>query len=232
MASSSHAARARRPSPAALEQDDAFAARAAQLAAWAKKNARIIMIVTAVAAVAVAAFLYVRLSQAARERAASAQYLNVAAAAQSGVTGAPQLETFIRSYDGTTEADEARLEVARVYLGANQPQKALPHLRAVAGSGGRLEYQGKMALAAALAQTNDRAGALRTYNEAAESAPLLFQRQEARSQAALLHEAAGDWKAAADLYRQMLADTEAGSVDRSIVEMRLAEAEGRLTARR
>lgn len=218
--------------PAALEHEDALSARAAQLAAWAKKHARIIMTVTAVAAVAVAVFLYVRMSQAARERAASAQYLSVAAAAQSGVTGAPQLETFVRSYDGTTEADEARLELGRIYLAADQPQKALPHLRAVAGSGGRLEYQGKMALAAALAQTNDRAGALRAYAEAAESAPLQFQRHEARSQAALLHEAAGEWKAAADLYRQILADTEAGSVDRSIVEMRLAEAEGRLAGGR
>lgn len=53
---------------------------------------------------------------------------------------------------------------------------------------------------------------------------------EALNQAALLQEGAGNWQGAADLYREILKDTEEGTVDRSVIEMRLAEAEGHLAA--
>ncbi|HEX8429793.1 MAG TPA: hypothetical protein VF625_00855, partial [Longimicrobium sp.] len=106
------------------------------------------------------------------------------------------------------------------------------HARAVAESDGPVEFQGRMMLGAVMARTGNRAGALAAYAEAASETDLSYQRQEARSEAALLHESAGEWKEAAAMYRQMLADTEEGTMDRSIVEMRVAEAEGHLVGAR
>ena len=59
-----------------------------------------------------------------------------------------------------------------------------------------------------------------------------FQRAEALNQAAILQEGAGNWQGAADLYREMLKDTKEGTMDRSIIEMRLAEAEAKIATAR
>jgi predicted negative regulator of RcsB-dependent stress response len=217
--------------PASIESDDAFAMRAAELGDWAKRNIRRIMMVAgALAAVLLLAIGYFLL-QARKSAAASAEYLQVQGSVAPGPQGIQQLERFVAQYGGTTEGDEARLQLAGLYLDANQAPKALPHAREVAG-GGMLEYQGHMMVGAVLTRTGDRNGALQAYRDAAASTELDYQRAEALSQAALLNETAGQWQAAVDLYRQMLKDTEEGSLDRSIVEMRLAEAEARLPARR
>ncbi|HEX8829915.1 MAG TPA: hypothetical protein VF705_02060 [Longimicrobium sp.] len=218
--------------PASIESDDAFAMRAAELGDWAKRNIRRIMMVAgALAAVLLLAMGYFLL-QARKSAAASAEYLQVQGSLAPGAPGIQQLERFVAQYGGTTEGNEARLQLAGLYLDANQAPKALPHAREVADDGGVLEYQGHMMVGAVLTRTGDRNGALEAYREAAGATELDYQRAEALSQAALLNETAGQWQAAVDLYREMLKDTEEGSLDRSIVEMRLAEAEARLPARR
>jgi predicted negative regulator of RcsB-dependent stress response len=223
-------ARTRRP-PASIESDDAFAMRAAELGDWAKRNTRRILTTAAVLAALMAGALLYWFWKQGNEAKASAAYLQLASD-QPGPQRNSALERFVAQYGGTTEGKEARLELASSYLDANQPAKALPHAREVAESGGGLEYQGKLMLGAVLARNNDRAGAIQAYRDAAGEAELDFQRAEALNQAALLQEGAGDWKGAAELFREMLKDTEEGSMDRSIIEMRLAEAEGRLAATR
>lgn len=223
-------ARTRR-APATIESDDAFAMRAAEVRAWATRNIRRIMMVAAVlGAVLLAALAYFLWQQNTRAK-ASAEFLRVSSDVSPGPQRTAALERFVARYGGTVEGREARLELAGLYLDANQPQKALPHARAVAGAGGDLRYQGQLMLGAVLARSNDRAGAVKAYQDAAGTADLDFRRAEALNQAALLEEGAGNWQAAADLYRQILKDTEEGSLDRSVIEMRLAEAEGHIAAK-
>jgi predicted negative regulator of RcsB-dependent stress response len=218
--------------PASIESDDAFAMRAAEVGDWAKRNIRtILMVAGALGTVLLLAIGYFYM-QARNSARASAEYLQVGASAAPGPQGIQALERFVARYGGTNEGREARLQLAGMYLDANQPARALPHAREVANSGGVFEYQGQMMLGAVLHRTNDRSGALQAYRDAAAATEVDFQRAEALSQAALLNETAGQWQAAVDLYREMLKDTEEGSMDRSIVEMRLAEAESRLPARR
>lgn len=222
-------ARTRR-APSTVDSDDAIAMRAAEVGEWAKANSRRIMTVAAVIGVVLVAAVAYFLFQRSNEAKASAEYLRVSNAAP-GSQRTAQLEGFVARYGGTTEGKEARLELAGLYLDANQPQKALPHAREVAGSGGDLKYQGQLMLGSVLARTNDRAGAIQAYRDAAAATKLPYQRAEALNQAALLQESAGNWQAAADIYREILKDTEEGSLDRSVIEMRLAEAEGHLGAR-
>jgi predicted negative regulator of RcsB-dependent stress response len=225
-------ARTRRPT-AAIESDDAFAMRAAEVAEWAKRNIR--RIVTVAGALAVLMLLAVGyfLMQRSNASRASTAYLELSASELQGAQRTSRLEAFVAQYGGTTEGREARLELAALYLDANQPQRALPHAREVAGSGGNLRYQGQLMLGSVLSRTGDRAGAIQAYRDAAGTARMDFQRAEALNQAAILQEGASNWQGAAELYREMLKDTKEGTMDRSIIEMRLAETEAKIaTARR
>ena len=62
------------------------------------------------------------------------------------------------------------------------------------------------------------------YQQASEKAEMTYQRTEALGQAAVQHEAGGNWRAAADIYRGLLAESEEGSPQHTIIQMRLAEA--------
>lgn len=223
--------RSRRPA-ATIESDDAFAMRAAELGEWAKRNIRRIMMVAGVAAALLVAAMAYFLWQQSRAAEASAEFLKVTASAAPAQQRIPQLERFVAQYGGSEEAQEARLELASLYLDTNQPARAVPHAREVAGSRGALRYQGQMMLGAALSRSGNRAGALAAYRDASTTTELDFQRAEALTQAALLEEGAGNWQASAELYRQILADTKEGSLDRSVIEMRIAEVEGHLAGAR
>jgi len=231
MASSSTTARNRAPQ-ASLDAEDRLAMRAAELAAWARRNVQTILIVAAVALVAVVGTLMYRWNQQRRADEAATQWLQVQGAVNAGPAGIAQLSTFANNYAGTNEADEARLAMANLYLDQNQAQRAVEEARKVADRGGVMAVQGRMLLGAALAKLGQRDQAIAAYMQAADEAELLFQRYEARSEAALLYEEAGNWAKAAETYRAMLQDTEEGTVDRSIMELRVAEAEARAGVRR
>jgi tetratricopeptide (TPR) repeat protein len=218
--------------PANLESDDVVAMRAAELGAWAQRNARTIAVVAAVAAAIVLAVVGYSLLQQRKAASAAAAYLELQATAPAGPQGLQAMERFVAQHNGTPEAAEARLALAGLYLDGNQPQKAVAHAREVARSGGALEYQGQMMLGTALLRANDRPGALAAYREAANEAGADFQRFDALSAAALAQETAGEWQGAVDTYRRLLALTKEGSMDRSVVEMRMAEAEGHLAGAR
>jgi hypothetical protein len=216
----------------ALSSDDAMAMRAAELSAWARSNARTIMIAAGVLVAIAAVAMFLRWqNQAKADRAASA-WLSAQEAVNMGPNGLAQLTSFAGSYDGTPEADEARLAMARIYLDQNQAAKAVTEARRVADGGGVLAFQGRILLGGALAASGQREQAIQTYLQASEESELVYQRQEARSEAALLHEQAGNWAAAAQVYRSMLPDAKEGTLDRAVVELRVAEAEAHLSARR
>ena len=221
---SSTVARSRLPQ-SKLDSDDALALRAAELSAWARRNVRMIIAIAAVALVVVGGLVVWKYTQAQKRALAGERLLAMAAnPALPTAAGTRELEAFIRQYDGTPEADEARLMLAQSLLDQRQPARAIPHLRKVADSGSKLASQAAMMLGSTHAQAGDRPSAIRAYEQAADKATMKYQRFEALGQAALQHEQGGNYKAAADIYRGLLADSEKGSQQATIVEMRLAEA--------
>lgn len=232
MASSSSTVSRTRPASSALHPDDAMALRAAALSAWAKRNARIIIGLSVLAVLVVGGLVvwnYLkgqREAQAAQELLALRQNPAVATAA-----GSREVETFIQQYDGTTEADEARLMLAELRMNAGNPRGAISELTELAGSGSTLAPQAGMMLGSAHAQAGDRPAAIRAYEAAAEKSRLRYQRFEALGQAALQHEVGGNYAGAAEIYRRLLAEAEPNSQQATVVEMRMTEALARATAR-
>lgn len=226
MASPSVAERARSRKP--IEGDDAVMMRAAELAVWARNNARLIIGAAVAALVVVGGILYYNIYKQQRAERASEAYLQVQGEANADTANAARkLEAFASRFPGTTEAAEARVDAAGVYMDRGNAAKAVEVLRPVADGGTPLALQGKMMLAAALAAQNKRADAEKIYTELGEKAPLLYQQQDALSQLAALREQAGDWKGAVAAYDQMLAKAEKGNAEYQALEMRRAEAQAR-----
>lgn len=222
---------ARRAPRNAIDSDDAVMMRAAELATWAQKNARAILIATAVLVVVVAGALYYQIYKGQRADRAASAYLAVQAALPADTLGAVrQLTAFAANYDGTTEAAEARILAAQLLLGKNQAAQAVETVRPVANGSTPVKEQGEGILGAALAAAGKRQEAIDAYTTLAGHARLQYMKQDALTEAAILREQAGEWKAAADLYRQALESTEKGSRDRVLTEMHLAEAEAHAAA--
>lgn len=230
MASPSSVARSRKSS--ALHPDDAMALRAAALAEWAKRNARMVIGISAVALVVVGGLLVWKYSQGQRRASAAENLLSLRAnPTVATAAGTRQLEGFIQTYNGTTEADEARLMLAEARMNAGNPRAAVTELTRLAGSNSTLAAQAGMMLGSAYAQAGDRPAAIRAYEQAGEKTRLRYQRFEALGQAALQHEVAGNYAAAAEIYRRLLGEAEPNSQQATIVEMRLTEALARAGSR-
>ncbi len=208
-----------------LDSDDAMAIRAAELSAWARRNVRMIIGIAAVALVVVGGLLVWKYTQAQKRAAAGERLLAMSAnPALNTAAGTRELEQYIRQYDGTPEADEARLMLAKSLLDQGQPRPAMAHLQKVAGGRSGLSVQALMMLGSTHAQAGDRQAAIRAYEQAADKADMKYQKFETLGQAAVHYEAAGNWKAAAEVYRKLLAESDKGSQQATIIEMRLTEA--------
>ncbi len=167
-----------------LDSDDAMAIRAAELAAWARRNVRMIIGIAAVALVVVGGLLVWKYSQAQKRAAAGERLLSLSAnPVMISAAGTREMEAFIRQYDGTPEADEARLMLAQALLDQRQPAQAIPHLRKVADSGSDLAAQASMMLGSSHAQAGDRPAAIRAYQQAADKAGMKYQKFEALARA-------------------------------------------------
>lgn len=222
---------ARRTPRSTVESDDVVMMRAAELAEWARKNARGVMIATAVMLAAVGAALYYQVYKSGRAARAAAAYVQLQAGLPADTTQAiRQLQTFTSQYPGTTEADEARIAIAQIYLEKGDHARALEAVRPAADGGTPVAEPARFVQAAALAASGKRQEAMTEYLDLAKDADLLYMKQNALNQAALLREQANDWNGAAELYRQMLDGLEKGSGERRIVELHLAEAEARARA--
>lgn len=228
---SSTAARSRKLQNS-LNSDDAAALRAAELAQWARRNAKVVLTIAGIVAVLVIGYVYYRMDRARRGGEAAAQYLalsqnpTVATAA-----GAAQVEQFIRKHEGSLEADEARMLLAEIRMNSGQPKQAVQALLPMTEKDGPLAAQGAMMLGAAHAQAGDRAAAIKAFEKAAETAQAPYQRVEALGQAALMHEQNNDFKGAAAIYTRLLADADEGSPQATVLQMRLTEAQARAGGR-
>lgn len=234
MASPSVASSRTRNTASTVSDDDVVMVRALQLSEWARRNARVVIGVSAIAIVAVLAYLFYGYQKRQSEERASIAFSQVEQTALSGNATLAQrdLTTFIRRFDGTVQADQARLLLAKVHLDAGKAREAVTVLQAVdEGPGTPVGAQGAMLLGAAQNQAGNRQAAIASYLRVAEAAELEYQQEAALAEAALVRQQGGDFAGAAELYRRLMGMAEEGSFDRSLYEMRLAEAEGRALAK-
>ena len=226
MASSSSSV-ARRSHRKPVESDDVVMLRAAELAEWARKNAQAIIIGVAVLVLAAGAMLYYQMYKSQRAERASIAYLELQGALTPADSAGSirRLEQFANTYPGTSEGAQARILAAQLYMGKGQANKAVEVVRPAADGGTPVAPQARMVYAAALANAGKRQEAIDTYVGVANGTELNYVKQDALTQAAVLHEQANNRKGAADLSRQIVATTEKGSPDRAVAEMHMAEAE-------
>lgn len=232
MASPSAPPRSRSPRTAA-DSDDVIAARALQFTAWARRNARLVIAGAVVAAVAIGTLLWYRIDRTRQAARAAAEYMQVEQTVATNPSAAPAaLQNFIQRRDGSPEADEARLTLAQLHLTAGDAARAVQVLQPFDRRIGQgpLGAQGALLLGAAQAEAGQRDAAITTYLRVADQAQTRFRQEEALSQAALLRQQGGDAVGAAELYRRLVDMAEEGTPERSVYEMRLAEAEGQALA--
>jgi tetratricopeptide (TPR) repeat protein len=222
-----------RPRPAA-DADDAFLARAVEVSAWARKNIQLVVGVGVLLLVLVVGLLWYRADRANRLQQAATEFYSVQQMAEMGEYNqvVPELTTYIQRFDGTVYAEEARVLLGHVHLNANNPAEAANTLRPFAERVGRtpVAAQGALLLGAAYEAAGDTEAAARTYIAVADRADLLIEQQEALGRAAAVRQQAGDHAGAAEVLRRLAATAEEGTFERSVFEMRLAEAEAQAAA--
>jgi predicted negative regulator of RcsB-dependent stress response len=221
----------RKPQP---EPDDIVLARALEFAEWAKRNIRLIIAGGVAVFLLLGGFMWYRFDREQRMERAAIEFLQLeqSAAMADPAVAVRDLETFVRRFEGTPYADEARVMLAQAQLETGQPAQAIETLGPVAD---RLERspvgaQAAMLLGAAHETAGQPEEAVRTYLRVADGARMVFRRQEALLAAASIREQAGDYSGAAELYSRLVATAEEGTMERSIFEMRLAEAEAQARA--
>lgn len=216
--------------------EDMLAVRAAEFGDWATRNAKLVIGLGVAGLIVVFGLLYFFLiwKPAQAERVA-AEFLQVQQTAYSATpqVAVAELNTFIARNAGSVQADEARMLLAERQIEQGQPQQAVTTLQPLADRVGSspLGPQAALLLAAAQVAANQQDAALATYLRVADEAELAYLKEEALTGAAALHEQKGDMAAAADLYRRLVESAEEGSVQRSVWEMRLAEAEAASSAK-
>lgn len=221
--------------PHAAGADDVMAARALEFAHWARNNIRLIVIGAVVLLVLVGGLIFYRVDQERRQQRAATEFMALEATVASGNVqlATRDLERFVRRFEGTTAADEATIALAQLQLRNGEAAKAVATLQPLASDvdGSPLGPQAALLQAAAQQAAGQTDAAIATYQRVADEATLDFHRKEALATAATLREQKGDWAGAAQQYQRLITATEEGSMERSLYEMRLAEAQAHAAAR-
>jgi predicted negative regulator of RcsB-dependent stress response len=210
--------------------DDALTEKLLRLVLWAKRNIRILATAAVVIVLATLGTIYSANVREARRAEAAMRLNEVRQTVLSGnhALAVRDLEAFIGRFSGTTSADEARLLMAQVSLESGEAAKAIETLQPLARKlDSPLGAPAAFLLGAAYDQSGDAAQAEATFLRLADNAPLSYQRREALEQAARITEAKGDAARAVELYQRLVSLTQENSPERSIAELRLAEARAR-----
>ena len=219
---------ARRTSRTAVDTDDVVMLRAAEMAAWTKKNARAVTYGTVAIVLLLGGILYYQVYKSQRAERAAAAFLNLQSTLPNDTAGViRQLTTFAGNYDGTSESAEARILAAQLWMAKGDANRAVAAVRPAADGGSAVRDQARLTLGAALAAAGKTQEAVATYTALAKGTNLAYLKFDALTAAATLREQANDWKGAADLYGQALDATEKDSPDRALVELHLSEAQAR-----
>lgn len=225
----------RRP-PQEEAPDDAFIARVLQLSTWVQNNLRTVIIGAMVLAVAVAGVLYYRNHQQQLRTQANIELMNLRMMAASQQVDdnlvLTDLQRFVARYDGTRAADEARLMLAQRHLTLGQADEAAAAVQSLARRPNTpLGASAAFLLAAAHEQQERFDDAEAVYLRIADDADMGFQRREALDHAARIRLERTDAAGAVELYERLVASAPDNAMERSIYEMRLAEARTRAQQR-
>jgi predicted negative regulator of RcsB-dependent stress response len=230
MSKRTHPSARRRPEEK-QEAEDVFVEKILHRGNWAKENGQTLFLAGIVLSVLVAGGFYYATYRSGVEETAIAQLERVQASVGFGEReeAKTQLYQYLEQFDGTVYALEARLILGQLLLEDKSPEEAKDVLAPAVREMNRqpIGVQAAFLMAAAYEEAGEREEAERLLLRIADTSDLLFQIHEALAAAARLRMEDGDFQGAAELFRDVLADMDESSPDRSYWEMRLAEAETR-----
>ncbi|MGQ0562215.1 MAG: YfgM family protein [Gemmatimonadota bacterium] len=207
--------------------EDAFVAAALESSAWAKRHSRAILYGGIAVVVALVAFLYIRNFQADKANRAAAELTAVRQTVLQGNRGLAQrdLQAYLRKYGDTPSAPEARLMLGQVYLEEEKPAQAIEVVEKIARDPSEPSGASAALLLGAAYEANKQLDkAEKTYLEVADEARFGFEKREALERAAALRLARNDLDGAAELYERAMNTLPEDSPERSVYQMRVAEA--------
>lgn len=212
----------------AEEAEDLFVAKVLELSNWARANSLVLILFGLALALVLGGVLYYVNFRRSLEDQAIAQLEQIHQTVQVGdpATARAQLNQFIERFGGTPAAGEARLALAKLDLQQGQPEQAIQVLdRSDLTIDDPLGVQIETLKAKALEAAGRPQDAERAYLRVADAAELDFLRVNALADAARLRSSQGNPAGAAQLYQRILDELDPTSPDRSLYEMRLAEAQ-------
>jgi hypothetical protein len=223
---SQHHPASRRTPSKSENPDDLFVAKVLEVSNWAASHRQALIGIAVVVAVVVAGGLYWRSYQTTLVNQATQELVTIQ---QTRALGDPEqakadLQLYLQRFSGTTAADEARLLLGQLELETGNAQLAIEALQPLSGSRSPLGMQATFLLAAAQEDAGDRAEAERLYLTVANRSDMSFLVRDALAQAARIRFAEGNYAGAVQLYQEVLTYFEDGDPQRSVFEMRLAEA--------
>ncbi len=208
---------------------DAFTRFAHGLASWIKKNPRSISVGLVGVALIVAGLLYYRSFQQTLRETAISELMILSSMDLEPADFATDLEAYVDRFDGTPEADQARVQLGVTLLAQGRSVEAVD---AVEGVGtpvtDPIGFSARGVLAAALEAAGDAQAALQVYQELSLTARFPFQRREARASMARIEASLGNYGAAVAIYQEIAEEAEADEdpVEAGVYRLRLGEVEG------
>lgn len=205
-----------------IKQPDEFISLSARVIAWAQKNQTIVLIAIGAAVAVVLLTAGIRWYVQSRAQSAARGFYGASELFKREQWDQAQKDfaSLASSYGSTPYGNLAKLYAGRAALNANKPGEAVPFLTEFVASapGPALEQIGRVALARALADTSNVAGAREQLDRALKlDGPLA---PEARIRLARIEERDGSKEKAVELYKQYLADEPDGTAA-ALARMRL-----------
>jgi tetratricopeptide (TPR) repeat protein len=207
--------------------EDRFVQTTLELAAWAQRNTR--ALVLGIAAVAILGFsvkYYIDYKHSIEE-AASSELRAIRFETQSGdpVQAIDRLRAFIAQYEGSSYAREGRVLLAYALLLENRAAEAIePARQAITDlDDDILSMRAAFLEAAAYEEIGDTASAIRVYEDIGRRVETRIERSRSLQSAARLKAASGDHAGAAALYDQLVEFTPDDAPAHSFYLMRAAE---------
>jgi tetratricopeptide (TPR) repeat protein len=212
----------------AAQPDDVFVERVLETSAWATTHARSLIIGAVVVLVLVVSVLWIRSSRAADLAAAATELTTLRQTVQAGNPAAAirDLQTYVDRFGGTPAGAEARLLLAQSHLQAGQGQQAVNVIEQQARNLGEpLGTQAALLLGSAYESLNRWDDAEQTYLRIADGARFDYQKVQALENAARVRVERGEPAGAVELYDRLIALLPETSPERTVYEMRRAEAQ-------
>lgn len=208
----------------ATGREDAFVEGIFRFWTWVQANARAVIVGTVLVVLLAAGLLYYRSYRASVQEQGAVELLQLRATAGQDPDLPGRLVSFIRRFDGTPAAEEARLLLARLQLNAGQPEGTLETLEPVADRSPDTPtgYAARVLRVRALEAQGALEPALRELASLAERARYPFQRRAAEADRARLLVESGRLEEAEAIYARLAAET-AGTGEDAEYRVRLGE---------